>query len=102
MRSIFAICNGRLSAPGQSRGLAPLIIIDGGGAPEMTTNRLSTIGLRSSKNFQIKFRGLEHEAHELGRALELQYTHGFPLTPKGHPQLTHGFHPYPAGVSPSP
>ena len=34
-------------------------------------------------------------------ALRLQWAYGFPRTPKGFGQLTHGFYRYPAGLQPA-
>ncbi|CAN0004844.1 unnamed protein product [Scytosiphon promiscuus] len=47
----------------------------------------------------VERHGAETEA--LVEGLRLQWSYGFPFTPKDVPVLTHAFHPYPAGMQPA-
>eukprot|EP00471_Norrisiella_sphaerica_P005434 CAMPEP_0184482370 /NCGR_PEP_ID=MMETSP0113_2-20130426/3935_1 /TAXON_ID=91329 /ORGANISM="Norrisiella sphaerica, Strain BC52" /LENGTH=512 /DNA_ID=CAMNT_0026862063 /DNA_START=285 /DNA_END=1823 /DNA_ORIENTATION=- len=49
---------------------------------------------------EIVLRGDIRAAKVLEEALWLQWKHGYPRTPMGFPQLTHGYHAYPAQLQP--
>lgn len=42
--------------------------------------------------------GPEDVSEVLLQAMRIQWSHGYPHTPRGYPRLTHGFHEYPAGM----
>ena len=42
--------------------------------------------------------GPEDVRDVLLQAMRIQWSHGYPHTPRGYPRLTHGFHEYPAGM----
>ncbi|KAL1525365.1 hypothetical protein AB1Y20_020232 [Prymnesium parvum] len=53
-----------------------------------------------SLEVHLTYQGEQRLADNLGAALHAQWAFGFPTTPHGYGQLTHGFHRYPAGMQP--
>ena len=48
--------------------------------------------------FQESQWGPEDVCTVLLEAMRVQWSHGYPHTPRGYPRTTHGFHEYPAGM----
>ena len=48
--------------------------------------------------FQESQWGPEDVCTVLLEAMRVQWSHGYPHTPRGYPRTTHGFHEYPAGI----
>jgi len=48
--------------------------------------------------FQESRWGKEEVSEVLLQAMRIQWSYGYPQTPRGYPRLTHGFHEYPAGM----
>lgn len=60
--------------------------------------RLFKRSLSSAQPWAVTQEGPSEYSTTLARALDLQWRFGFPMTPSGRHQYTHGIHPYPAGM----
>lgn len=66
------------------------------GAEETSESYLEAAARPS--RFEESCWGPEEITEVLLQAMRVQWSHGYPHTPRGYPRLTHGFHEYPAGM----
>ena len=65
--------------------------------PETTPESYLDVASRPSR-FEESSWGPPETAEVLLQSMRIQWSHGYPHTPRGYPRLTHGFHEYPAGM----
>ena len=65
--------------------------------PETTPESYLDVASRPSR-FEESSWGPPEIAEVLLQSMRIQWSHGYPHTPRGYPRLTHGFHEYPAGM----
>ena len=99
-----ARCGASILAPRRVRRLVQLVrSASASGEVEMDTaaEREKETYLESASRpsrFQESQWGPEDVCTVLLEAMRVQWSHGYPHTPRGYPRTTHGFHEYPAGM----
>ena len=102
--SAAARCGASILAPRRVRRLVQLVrSASASGEVEMDTaaEREKETYLESASRpsrFQESQWGPEDVCTVLLEAMRVQWSHGYPHTPRGYPRTTHGFHEYPAGM----
>ena len=99
-----ARCGASILAPRRVRRLVQLVrSASASGEVEMDTaaEREKETYLETASRpsrFQESQWGPEDVCTVLLEAMRVQWSHGYPHTPRGYPRTTHGFHEYPAGM----
>ena len=99
-----ARCGASILAPRRVRRLVQLVrSASASGEVEMDTaaerERETYLETASRPSrFQESQWGPEDVCTVLLEAMRVQWSHGYPHTPRGYPRTTHGFHEYPAGM----
>ena len=102
--SAAARCGASILAPRRVRRLVQLVrSASASGEVEMDTaaEREKETYLETASRpsrFQESQWGPEDVCTVLLEAMRVQWSHGYPHTPRGYPRTTHGFHEYPAGM----
>ena len=102
--SAAARCGASILAPRRVRRLVQLVrSASASGEVEMDTaaerERETYLETASRPSrFQESQWGPEDVCTVLLEAMRVQWSHGYPHTPRGYPRTTHGFHEYPAGM----